>query len=226
MNRTYGDWLDLAANHKQNLDSAVANKNPKEVLYYRGKYLFALRQAHKLNPAGILPGAVTGYNYAVNLTDEIKVQLDNHRRQIERSLSDNKKNSNIKSTTLLQELGLKINRLSTRFSQVNFATNANEKKTASLNALNDSLGLLGTIAKSPVMAAAKVTSAVGPLAITICALPIKAFASLMAVTIDLYNGKVSTESSYNNTVVDQLTKTLKDGIKQLSKTTYESIGRI
>lgn len=226
MNRTYDDWIISATEYRKYLDDAINSKNPKDILYYRGKYLFALKQAHKLNSSAVLPRNVTGYSYDTYLADEIKVQLENHKRQIEVSLSDNKKQANIKSTTLIKELGLKIRRLSTRATQINFATNATEKQKAIQNTVHDSAGLLGTVVKSPIMATAKVVSAVGPLVITIGALPLNVFASLLAVTIDLYNGKVASESTYNNTVVNQLSNTLKDGIKQLTKVTYESIGRI
>ena len=52
MNRSYADWLNIAAGHKDNLDQAIADRNSKDVIYYRGKYLFALKQAYKLDNTG------------------------------------------------------------------------------------------------------------------------------------------------------------------------------
>lgn len=226
MSRNYNDWLYIAKDHKNKLDQAIAERNAKDVIYYRGKYLFALKQAHKLNPSGIVPQSVTNYGYDVALKDEIQVQLTNHKNQIDASLRGNKNNSSIRDNTLTKEIGLKIRRLSTRISQVNFATNANERKNSIKGAVKDSASMMGTVAKAPIMVAAKVTSAVGPLAITICALPLKVFASLLTITIDAFNGKASEPSDYMNTPIDKLSDTLKDGVKKLSKVTYESVGRI
>jgi hypothetical protein len=76
------------------------------------------------------------------------------------------------------------------------------------------------------MATAKVASKVGPLAITIFMLPATIFASLLRITYDAYNGKASDPDTYNNTIVNQFSKALKDGVKAISTATYDNIGRI
>lgn len=226
MHRDYNDWLDLARAQKEQLDIATADGNAKDVIYYRGRYLHALKQAHKLDPDGIVPDAVTGYGYDVDLTAEIQTQLQNHRNQIERSLRSNKVNSSINNHTLSTEFGLKIRRLATRASQVNFATNAAEKREAWKGVAQDSLGLVGTVAKAPFMITAKVVSAVGPLAITIAALPFTVLASALTITIDAFNGRASEPSDYMNTPVTKMSVALQDGVKKLSKAAYEATGRI
>lgn len=226
MRRDYDEWLDQARLQKKHLDNAIGERNAKDVIYYRGKYLFALKQAYKLDPDGVVPSAVTGYDYDVDLDQEIKVQLENHQNQINASIRNNKNHSSIQRHTLSSEFGLKIRRLATRVSQANFATNATEKKEAQKGIAKDAASLAGTVVKAPVMVAAKVTSAVGPLAVMIAALPFTVLASLLSVTIDVFNGKTSEPSDYMNTPVTKLSVALQDGVKKLSTTAYETVGRI
>ena len=226
MRRNYDEWLENAKEQKEQLDIATAAGNAKDVIYYRGKYLFALKQAYKLDPDGIVPASVTKYGHDVDLDQEIKVQLENHQNQINVSIRHNKNKSSIKRNTLSSEFGLKIRRLATRVSQANFATNAVEKKEAQKGIAKDAASLAGTVVKAPVMVAAKVTSAVGPLAIMIAALPFTVLASLLSVTIDVFNGKTSEPSDYMNTPVTKLSVALQDGVKKLSTTAYETVGRI
>ena len=39
----YDDWLELATEHREKLDAAISDENPKDVIYYRGKYIFAFK---------------------------------------------------------------------------------------------------------------------------------------------------------------------------------------
>ena len=226
MRRDYNEWLENAKEQKEQLDRATAEGNAKDVIYYRGKYLFALKQAYKLDPDGIVPSSVTKYDFDVDLDQEIKTQLSNHQNQIDASIRHNKNRSSIKRPTLTSEFGLKIRRLATRVSQANFATNASEKKEARKEIAKDAASLAGTVAKAPVMVAAKVTSAVGPLAIMIAALPFTVLSSLLSATIDVFNGKTPEPSDYMNTPVTKLSVALQDGVKKLSTTAYETVGRI
>ena len=227
MARNYNDWLNVAMKHKSRLDQAIADKNSKDIIYFRGKYLYDLKQAHKLNPRGIVPPALTG-STAARIETVIGTELSNHQVHIDKALRENKRTASIKSHSMSKELGLKIRRLSTRADQVNFATNTAVRNGARKELAKDSASLAAsTVLKAPVMVAAKVGSKVGPLAITIFFLPAKVVNTLLSVTIDVYNGKVKKDmSEYNNTVVDQLSNTLKDAVRQVSKHTYETVGRM
>ena len=227
MARDYNYWMTSAASHKSRLDQAIADGNGKDILYYRGKYLYDLKQAHKLNPSGYVPASFYGLSSGVyDIADIINHELTNHRKHIDSSIQTNKRGASIKKMTIGRELGLKIRRLATRFSQISFASSPTAKKALKKEAAKDGASLAGSVIKAPFMAAAKVTSALGPLAITICFLPAKVFASLLTITIDAYNGRTSEPSDYNNTAVDQISGALKDGVRKLSKVTYETIGRI
>ena len=226
MRRDYYEWLDAAREQKIELDRAIADGNAKDVIYRRGKYLYALKQAYKIDPDGIVPNAVTNYGYDVDLNQEIKVQLENHQNQIDASIRHNKHKSSIKNPTLFNEFGLKIRRLASRVSQVNFATNAAEKREAKQGIAKDAASLAGTAIKAPVMVAAKVTSAVGPLVVMVAALPFTVLASLLTITVDAFNGKTSEPSDYMNTPVTKMSVALQDGVKKLSTTAYEAVGRI
>ena len=228
MARNYNDWLNEATKHRKQLDQAIRDDNAKDIIYYRGKYLFALKKAYTLLPVGgMVPKSVTGYGYDTTLVDEIRTQLGNHARQIEKSIQDNKQNASIDGGTLNKELALKLRRLSTRADQINFTTSSDEHDQAVKDVTSASAGLVGTVVgKAPIMAAAKVVSAVGPLAITVVGLPFTVFSALLTFTVDAYNGKVTKPEEFNNAPVIQISNALKDGVKKLSKVTYETAGRI
>lgn len=225
MARNYVDYLRLALDNKIKLDQALADKNGKDVLYYRGKMLFNLKQAHKLNPTCVVPASITG-STPVSIEAYINTELANHRNVIDKAIAANKKNSSIKKHCLSKEIALKIRRLSTKANQLNFATSAATRNAIKKEIVKDSLSLAGTtLIKAPVMTTAKVLSKFGPLAITIVALPVTVLSGLLSATIDVYNGKVSEPQSYNNTAVHQLSNSLKNAVKTLSTKTYESVGR-
>ena len=100
MAKGYTDYLDIARNHRMELDNAIANRNSKDILYHRGKYLIALRQAHKMNPTAVIPSSVTGLSSRASISDVIETELENHQDQIDRCIKDNKRNSSIKNNTI------------------------------------------------------------------------------------------------------------------------------
>ena len=226
MARTYIDWLNVAQSHKILLDDAIRDSNSKDILYRRGKYLYALKQAEKLNPTGLVPPAVTGAPRPLNVTDVIKTELNKHQSHIDSAIRQNKRDSSIKKMTLSKELSLKIKKVIASKDKLNRASTTAEKDAAKKELTKSSLGLAGAVAKAPVMATAKVASKVGPLAITIAFLPAKVLNVLFDVTLDVYNGTVSNSKTYNNTFVVQMSDCLKDAVKSLSKTTYEAVGRM
>lgn len=226
MSRTYRDWLNSAFRNRTNLDQAIADKNLKNIIYFRGKYLYDLKQAYKLNPTLVVPATISGLGENKNIVDLINIELANHQIQIDKAIHENKRSASIKKNTFSKEVALKMRRLSSRADQINFATNTVVVNDLKKEQSRDGLSLAGTAVKAPFMATAKVASKVGPLAITIAFLPAKVFASLLSITIDIFNGKTAEPSSYNNTIVDQFSDCLKQGIKQISKATYENVGRM
>ena len=226
MHRNYNDWLKKAQKSKYYLNDAISNKDEKKILYYRGKYLSYLKHAHKENPNGTISPFISGLSNALPIEDVINEELKNHQKQIEVSLINNKKNSSIKNKTLSKEIGLKIRRLSTRYNQINFATGAFERKNIKKEMLKDSAGLAGTAIKAPFMATAKVASVAGPLLIGLTFLPLRLVAAGLSVTMDISNGKVVKENPYNSTCIAKLTDDLKNGLKEISKQTYEHVGKI
>lgn len=225
MARTYNDYLRLALDNKRKLNQALSDKDQKNVIYYRGKLIFNLKQAHKLNPTCVVPASITG-SLPVNVDAYINQQLANHKNVIDKAIENNKKKTSIKKNSLAKEISLKLRRLSTKANQFKFATDPVRKSALKKDIAKDSLSLAGTaLIKAPIMTTAKVISNVGPLAITIMALPITVFSSLLSATIDISNGKVKEPSDYNNTGIHQLSNCLKDAVKKLSKQTYETVGR-
>jgi len=221
MSRSYRDWLDIASNHKIRLQFAIEEDNNKDIIYFRGKYIYDLKQAYKIDPNGIIPSSVNMRDSDCSIAEEISAELHNHQRLIETSISANKDKADVKNKTLSKEFGLKIRRLSTRASQVNFATGHATKKDVA----NDSLGLAKTVVKAPGMIAAKVISKIGPLAITILGLPITLLASGISFVVGVSNGSVSNDT-YNNTVVHQMSNSLKDGVRKISNSLYKGLGKL
>ncbi len=206
MARSYNDWLLEAKAYKNSLD---ASSTGQDAIYYRGKYLRCLKKAYNLNPSGSLPSSITGYGFTVSLNNEINTQLTNHHNQINRSIRENKRQPN---HSISQEFALKIKRLATSLSQRN-----------AKNSIKASLGLAGTIAKVPILAASKVLSAVGPLAVTIFALP---FAALEGAfnAVNVYDGSVS--SGKESQVVNKISDGLSNVIKSVSNSINRRVGRM
>lgn len=221
MARNYNDWLSDALTHRRSMEQAIASNDQKNIVYHSGKYLYALKQAYKLNNTGIVPMVVTGLTTDVAIDAAIRTQLCNHQANINSAIRANKRSSNISNHTFSTELALKIRRLATRVTAANFATGMATKK----DILKDSLGIVGTGIKGAVMLPAKIVSKVGPLAITILTLPLTVVASGLDFVIDIADGKVE-KDTYNNTVVHQLTDGLKDAVRSLGNITYNSVGRI
>lgn len=226
MARNYNSYLNKAREYRLELENALSSDNQKNILYYRGKYLLELKKAHKYNPAGVVPPLVSGLVSDVTINDLINQELEEHQDFIDYSIKNNKKNSSIKNKTFSKEAGLKIRRLSTRIDQINFSSDKVSKDDLKGEMVKDSAGLVGTAIKAPIMATAKVASKVGPLAVTICVLPFKVFVSLLTVVNDISNGKSSPVEEYNNTVVDKMTKSLQEAVRDVSTVIYDTTGRI
>ena len=226
MARSYMDLLTKATKQRLRLDQAIADGNQKEILRLRGRYLLTLKQAHKLNPTGNVPPQVTGYSALTPISDVISTELNNHQNYIDSCLRANKRNSSIKNYTLAKEVGLKLRRLSTRADQVNFATNAATRNSLKQEMAKDSAGMVGTAIKAPIMVGARVLNKAGPVVISLFFLPFKAVSALLSVTLDISNGNTKSDiSEYNNTVVHQLSHTLEDAVRNVSKTIYNNTGR-
>lgn len=227
MAKSYADLLNKARSHRLYLDAAIDEGNAKDILYYRGKYIADLKKNFKLNPSGVVPTSVSGYARNVSIEDAISNELRLHKNHIDASIRSNKSTATMKTHALSKEFGLKIRRLSTRYSQINFAKSEAEKNMIKKETVRDKASLAGTVAKAPFMVTAKVASKVGPLGITLLFLPANVLASLLSVTIDVSTGEVSSDmSKYNNTPINVISKDLKNAVKTLSNKTYEAVGRM
>ena len=222
MNKTYDDWLDMAERYGNRLDQAITNNDSKNILYCRGKYLYALKQAHKLNPSGILPPMVTGRSSNIALTAEINQVARNHQAYINSQLQANKRRSDGKNPSITKELGLKIRRLSTRVKEVNMSTGTAKKS----DIVKDAASLTGSVLKVPVLATTKVVSTVGPLAVTLLSLPVVMLASAAHISIDVYNGKTIDGPTYDKTVVYKMSNGLKKVVKGMSDSLHNTVARL
>lgn len=221
MAKNFNDWLNIATQHRINLEQALRDGDGKNVLYYRGKYIYSLKQAHRLNSSANLDSSVTGHSITVTLQEEIQAELRDHQSQIDALLKANKKHSNVENHTLSQELGLKIRRLATRASQVNFATGTATKK----DVVADSLGLAGTtLVKAPIMASAKVLSGIGPLVVKVFTLPFTILADAV-VGVEIYNGNLK-DNAYHNTWVHKFSNGLEDAVGKTFGAVYKGVGKI
>ena len=224
MAKTYNDWLTMATHYGNRLDQAIAANDNKNILYCRGKYLYALKQAHKLNPSGILPPSVTGRSSNIALTAEINQVVRNHQAFIDQQLRANKDQRVTPKPSISKEIGLKLRRLSTRVKEVNMATGTATKK----DVVKDALSLTGSVLKVPVLVTTKVASTVGPLAVTLFTLPATLLASALSVGVDVYNGdvkKVDTDK-YSNTIIHNMSNGLKKAVKNVSNNIHNTVARL
>lgn len=211
MAKTYLDYLRDAAGYKRSLNNALSTSNSKDIIYYRGKYLYALKSAHKLNPTASLPGS------GKLLADEIRDELVNHQIHLNAAINQNKKATGNTKPSIPKEVGLKMRRLSTSISQANFATGGLSYKK---NIIKNSASLAGSVLiKAPIVTSAKVISKVGPLAVTIILLP----ALLLErgiLEISAIDGTVGVNEKNKNdyTAINSLGNELKKGIKQIANT--------
>lgn len=229
MAMSYDDWMDNAKEQKRYLDAALSINNSQKIIYHRGKYLYALKRAYKLNNHGIVPAEVSFNNAATYLVDELKSTFAAHNSFIESEISKNKANSSIENRTLSQELGLKIKRLSTRASEVSFASTNGEKEKLVKSAGKSSLSLLGTVAKAPLMVATNVASKVGPLAVTIVFLPFKLLSTLFRSSLNtVFEIKEDKKNKgpYDHKVIDTISDGLGKAVKKAFEASYKGLGKL
>lgn len=224
----YDQWIERAEDHKKELDSAIAKGNDTGIVYHRGKYIFALKQAYKLNPHGKVPAHIIKKSLPEPLTSVIKTELKNHKDQIDLSLKDTKKDASIKITkpSALKETFLKISRLSSRAKHIYFSPAGPLKDAQKKEMVKDSTGLAATsLLKLPAMTALKTGHYLGPVVVFVAALPINLVVSAIIVTAKIGSGK-TVDIGETYTKVDSLSKALRNGIKDITKVFYEQIGRL
>lgn len=221
MSTTVKECIAYAEAHRERLSAALEQKNGKDILYYRGKYLYYLKQLHKMQPDAYLDKNVTGRSSSVSLKEEISFNLEKHQSFIQKLLKKHKSKEATSLSHIPTEIGLKFRRLSTRASQVDFSSGTAKK----INVVTDSLGLTKSIVKAPVMASAKILSKIGPLAVTVFAFPFTLIASAVSLTLDATD-KDKKPGTYDNTVVHQMSDTLKEGVKSICETMYKNLGKL
>ena len=222
MAKLYIDYMNNAFHFKKNLDLSIANNDTTNIVYYRGKYINALKQAYKLNPNGVLPASISN----LSIEEEIKIQLDQHQQSINVAIKENKVTANVKKRTLGKEVGLKVRGLSTAISKLKVASTSQEKQQAKKEVRKSSLKLGGSALKAPVMIASKILTKLGPLAIIITALPLTILASGISFFWNLSNGDEPKFNEYTNTPIHQMSAGLQSAVKSVSAGIYNTIGRL
>lgn len=218
----YNELMSIAEDHKIRLEEAIEAENHKDITYYRGKYIYDLKRAYKLNPEGIVPPSVTGEASALLISDVIRNELQLHQLQIDDQIERVKDQSSIKHSPIPQETALKFRRMSTRASQVNFQTGRARKRDVAA----DATSILGTaLVKTPFLITARVGSKLGPLAVTIAALPFTAFASMMKFAYDVTSEKPK-KSGYTDTPIHEMSGILKKAVKDIGENIYNTISKI
>lgn len=222
MTKDYDDLMEDAEDHKIRLEEAINDKNHKDIIYYRGKYLYDLKRAYKIDSNGMVPSSVTGESTPIALSDVIKKELQLHQAQIDREIDRVKDNSSIKQTPIPKETALKFRKLSTRVSQVNFQTGRAQKRDVAA----DAVSILGTtLIKTPALVTSRVASKLGPLAVMILAFPLTAFASLMSFANDV-TSKEPKGTGYTDTPIHEMSKTLQKTVKDIGANIYDTIAKI
>ena len=247
MARSYGHYLNKAALEKQSLDRAIqlriatkrrrdlsdAERNKtiqqydKEILLHRGRYINNLKRAYKLNNSLMLPKSMVG-GTPVAIKDEIRNQLIQHQMEINNAIRQNtsriNNNASVKNIVIAgKDYLLKIKRLATRGDQYRFASSKTARDNLRKSLGKDLVSSLGSTAKPPVMAVFKVMSKLGPLAITLTALPYTAFASL---AIGFYRMSENQNANFFNNEVIDLNKNLNNAVEGFFNRAYNTVGRM
>lgn len=225
MKKTYDDWMNIARIHREALDNALTTNRAQDILYYRGKYLYDLKQANNLNPSGIVKSEVSGTSVSVPVTTLIQSVYSEHSNFINKELATNKKNSSHEDATLSKEFGLKLRRLSNHVSQANFATGATQKRDNVKEIAKDSLGLAGTVLKTPFMLSARVMSLVGPLTVNILFLPLKFVSSIVSITAASVF-EMRQKDEYDHKILDSMSDGLGKAITYVSNKAYDKLGSL
>ncbi len=220
MAKSMAEWMDYASTYKGYLDDAIADRDSKNVIYYRGKYLYALKQIHKLNPNELIPPYISGRSSPVGVGKEIEDQLKKHSQRIDNEIKNNKKDKN-RSPSISREFGLKIRRLATKFSQVSFSNGTVKPR----HVVGAGLSIVGTAAKAPLMVTTKVASKVGPLAVSVFMLPFEVIASAV-VAVEPLEGQIYSKSEYDNTFVHKMSKSMSEGVGKICDKAYNKVSRL
>lgn len=224
MARTYDNWLNSAKQNRENLEQAITNGISKDIIYYRGKYLYDLKQAYKLNNDGIASGDITGLDTDSYLDEVIHSVLNDHRVYIQHTIDENKIEPDMKNNNLLKELGLKLKRLAVRSDQKKFAFTDNELNKLNKSNAKETLSLAGSIVKAPFMLTAKVVSKVGPLAIGILALPFKLTSDIIHSTFTtVFN--IEDKNEYDHKIINGISSLLSSAITKISELSYNALAR-
>lgn len=222
MAKTYNTWIKEAEIMKKILDDAIKINSVTDIIYYRGKYINALKQINKVNPNALIPSISQ-----LPIQAEIKVQLDHHQITVNNAIKENKRGTNVKKNTLTKDVGLRIRSLSTAIDKLKTASTDQEKKAARKEVVKSSLKLGGTaLIKAPVMATAKALTVAGPIAIMILALPFTVFAGALSFFWSLSNDKEPKYSEYSNTTIHKMSSGLQSAVKSVSEGMYNIVGRI
>lgn len=215
------NFLDCQSNalfHRDQLNLALEEENEKNILYNRGKYIYFLKQLHKIDPYARI---ATGDGSTIPVEQEISAQLQTHQEFIKSAIRQNKNTDNVTISSISKEIGLKIRRLSTRASQVDFSSG----RARRVKVVTDALGLAKSIAKLPIMISSKVLSKIGPLAVTVLSFPFALIASTVEFGLDVTDEKKKL-GTYDDTVVHQMSDALKVAVKTAFEATYKTIGRL
>lgn len=224
MTGAYDNWLNNAKQNREKLEQAIADKTSKDIIYYRGKYLYALKQAYKIDNSGIATGDITGMASDRYLDEVIHSVLNDHRTYIQQSIDENKIDPNMKDNNLLKELGLKLKRLAVRSDQKKFALTVPERNGIRRKSAKETLSLAGSIVKAPFMITAKVISKVGPLAVGLFALPFKLAADIMNSTLKTVLD-VEIENEYDHKIINGISSLLSSAITKISELSYNALAR-
>lgn len=225
MSTEYDSWMDLAKEHREKLDDALADNDEKNILYYRGKYLFALRQAYKVNKVGLVDPSVSGLSTATSVDTVVRNVYKDHAEFINKRIIENKVHASIKEPTLAREFGLKMRRLACHVSQACFPHRAATKKQLGKEIAKDVGSLVGSVAKTPFMLTARVISTVGPLAIGIASFPFRLLSGFFTSTASSIFGIGDASNAFDNKVIKTVTTGLGNAIKFVGDKTYGWVGR-
>lgn len=215
--KTYADCIAEASDHKTDLNKAIENfdGNPADLIYYRGNYIAAIREAYALDSDAEIPDFFSEPSFE----EEIKKELREHQSVIEAAIKMRKVDPGKAKKPLGSAWNLVSEHANTTKNLMNLAETEEAKLYEKKKLLKDNI-------KRAAMVPTKVISKVGPVIIWFAILPLSFVAAGVKIFSKLGDGKEIKSSDYNDTIIHQMSKELRTGFEKIFDALHNKIGRL
>lgn len=208
--------INIVRSKKAILQTELANylTNPvayqKEITATRGRLLRILQQEYKLEPDP---------NIKNSIMNEINTQSRLHTNQLNNRISKNKNDNKSMVRQIPNEVALKFRKLSTNIKAIKNSKNVGEGLINSTKAVGNTISMVGSIAKVPLVGTIKLGGKVAPTVGKILVSPLNIPAVLFSKIINpdsKYNGRIiNSMGNFLGKEVTEVLKLVEQGVKKI-----------